>query len=98
MTKPNMKVINNNGSDFTMHLNLSNHQLKVECYKHSLVYMEHMVVTNQKSTREVQEIRRKESKHNTTGRHQHKGEECKGNRKEQRGTSKIMIKQLIKWQ
>ena len=39
--------------------------LKIDSYKHSLVYMKHMVTTNQKSTRFIQKIKRKKSKHNT---------------------------------
>ena len=53
-----------------MCLNLSDHQLKVDCYEHSLVYMKHVVTPDQKSTRDAK-IKRKESKHNTTDSHQH---------------------------
>ena len=72
-------------------LKLSNHQLKVDCNKHSLVYMNHMITTNKKSLRDIQEIKKKESKHNTTESHQHIREERKPLRKEQR-TSKIIRK------
>ena len=60
--------------DFRMCLDLSNYPLKIDCYKHSLVYMKHMVTTNQKSTRDIQEIERKESKYNTIENHQPKRE------------------------
>lgn len=42
-----------NYSDFRVCLNLSDHQLKIHCYKRSLVYKKHMVTTNQKSTRDT---------------------------------------------
>ena len=50
------------GNDYRMCSNLSYHQLKTDYYKHSLVYMKHMITTDQKSTRNIQRIKRKESK------------------------------------
>ena len=35
-------------STFRVRLILSNHQLKIDCHKHSLLYMNLMVTTNQK--------------------------------------------------
>lgn len=45
-----------------------------------------MVTTNQKSTGGIQEIERKQSKHNTTESHQHTKEESKRIRNEKRTT------------
>lgn len=58
MQKNNNKGINvdwvsKNGSNFRICSNLSNHQLKIDGYKHSLVYMKHIVTTDQKSTRDI---------------------------------------------
>ena len=39
--------------------NLSNHQLKINCYKPRLIYMKHMIATNQKSMRDVQKNKEK---------------------------------------
>ena len=61
----NVDRVSKNGNEFRMCSNLSNHQLKIDCYTHSLVYMKHMVTTNPKSTRYIQETMRKESKHDT---------------------------------
>ena len=60
-----------------MQWDLSNHQLKIVCYKHSLVCIKHMVTTNQKSARDTPEIKMEEFKHNTTESHQHTKEEKK---------------------
>ena len=72
-----MEGVSKNGSDYKMCSNLSNHRLKVDCYKHSLVYMNHMVTRNQKCARDIQEIKRKESKDNTIESYQHTKEESK---------------------
>ena len=76
-------------------LNLRAHQLKTDCQKHPLGYMKHLVTTNQKSIRDIQEWKRKESKHNTIESHQHTTEESKRIRREQRRTTKIIRKQLM---
>ena len=55
-----------NSSDYTICPHVSDHQLKTACYKHSLVYIKPMITTNQKYTRDTQEIKWKESKSNTT--------------------------------
>nr|KAF6405038.1 hypothetical protein HJG63_009358 [Rousettus aegyptiacus] len=75
--KLNMEGMNNNGNNYRLYSNLSDHQLKINCYKHSLVYMKHIVTINQKFTRYIQEIKKKESKHNPTVSHQHTGEASK---------------------
>lgn len=64
-----------------------------------LTYMKHMITTNQKSTSDIQELMRKEFKHNTTESHQHVREESKRLRKEQ-GTPAPPQKnqKIIKWQ
>lgn len=54
-----------------------------------------MATTNQKATRDIQEIKRKEPKHNTTESHQHT-EESKTIRKEQRSTKKN--EKTVNWQ
>ena len=59
--------------------------------------MKHMVTMKQKSTRDIQEMKRKESKHNITRSHQHTREESKRIRKRQR-TIMTTRKQRIKWQ
>ena len=38
--------LSKNGSAQKMCSNLRDHQLKIDCYKHSLVYMKHMITTN----------------------------------------------------
>ena len=69
--------------------NLTNHQLKIDCYKDSLVYMKHIVTTNQKPTKNIQEIKRKESKHDTIESHQqHTREQSKRIKMEQERTTK----------
>ena len=56
--------------------------------------MKHMITTNQQSTSDIQAIKRKESKHNTT-----ESSTCKRTEKEEtERTTKIIRKQLIKWQ
>ena len=50
--------------------------------------MKHIVTVKQKSTRNVQEIKKKESKHNTTESHQHRRKESKIIGKEQKRTKK----------
>ena len=70
-----------------MCLNFSNHQLNVDFYKHSLVYMKHMVNTNQKYTRDTQEIEEGIQTQCTEG-HQNTREESNGVRNEQRITAK----------
>ena len=66
-----MDGVSKNCGDFRIRLNLSDHQLKIDCYKHSLEYMKHMVTQTQKSVRDIQDIKRKGSIHNTIGNHQH---------------------------
>ena len=60
-----------NDSDCRMCLNLSNHQVKMDCYKYSLAYIKHMVAANQKSLRDIKEIKTKKSNYNTTESHQY---------------------------
>ena len=83
----NIKEVIKNGSYFRICSNLRNHQPKVECCKHSLVYMKHLVTTNQKSTRDIEEIKRKEPKDNSAESHQHTREESTRVKKEQRRTN-----------
>ena len=47
----NVEWVTKNGSNFRMCSNLGSHQLKIDCYKDSLVYIKHMVTTNQNSTK-----------------------------------------------
>lgn len=51
--------------------NFTDHQLKMDYYKYSLIYVKHIITINQKSTRDVRETERKEYKHSTTESHQH---------------------------
>lgn len=67
MTKT--KVMSKACKNLRICLNLNDHQLKIGCYRHSLV-MKHMVPTNQKSVKDIQEIRGKESSHDTIESHQ----------------------------
>lgn len=55
-----MEGVSENYSDIEC-LNLSDHWLKIACYNHNLEYMKHIVTTNQKSVRGIQEIKRKKS-------------------------------------
>ena len=48
-----------------MSLNIRDHHLKTDYYKQSLVYNKHTVTTDQKSMTNTQDIKNKESKHNT---------------------------------
>ena len=54
--------------------------------------MKHMITTNQKSKRDIQEVKRKESKHGTIECHRHTREESKRIRKEERRTTKAIRK------
>ena len=45
--------------NFRLDSTLSNHQLKINCYKPRLIYMKHMITTNQKSMRDVQKNKEK---------------------------------------
>ena len=47
-----------------MSLNISDYQLKTDGYLYRSVYMNKMVNTNQKSTTDIQKIKRKEYKQN----------------------------------
>lgn len=49
---------------FRMCLNLSDHQPKIECYIHRVLYMNLMVTTNQKPTKDTLKVKKKECKHN----------------------------------
>ena len=82
--------------DFRMGLKLNDHQLKIGCYKKSLVYMEHMVIADQKPMRDAQEIKRKQSKQHFHGKKAIRIQEKRA-RKAQR-TLKTIRRQLIKWQ
>ena len=84
-----MKGLSKNCSDFRRCSNLSDHQLKIDCYRRSSVYMKHMVTTNRKSTGNIKEINRKEFEYNTIENQQHTREESKRIRKEQRTKKKI---------
>ena len=48
-----------------MSLNISDYQLKTDGYLYRSVYMNNMVNTNQKSTTDIQKLKRKEHKHTT---------------------------------
>lgn len=61
MKKTNWEAVSKNYSDLTMCSNLSNHELKIDCYKHTLVCMKHMVTTNEKSVRNTEELRERYS-------------------------------------
>lgn len=54
-----------NGSNYRMFLNISDHQLTIVGYKHSFEYMQDMVTTNQKSRKNTQKVKRKDSKYNS---------------------------------
>ena len=58
-----------------------------------MVYVMHIITKTQKSTRDIQEIKRKETKHNTTKRYQHTREQSKKIGKEQKTTTKTFRKQ-----
>lgn len=45
---------------------LSDYQIKIDFYKHTLVYSHHMVIRNQKSTNVVLENKRKKTEMNIT--------------------------------
>lgn len=53
-----------------MHSNLSDHQLKIDCYIHRLLYMNLNTTINQKPTIDTQKLKRKKLKHNTKQIHQ----------------------------
>ena len=76
-----------NSSDYTICPHVSDHQLKTACYKHSLVYIKPMITTNQKYTRDTQEIEEGIQTQCTEG-HQNTREESNGVRNEQRITAK----------
>ena len=77
--------------------NLSCYQLKTECYLHSMLYVNLIVITRKKLKVNTQKKVRKESKHNTKENHQNLREERK-RRKEQRGTVNTTRKQLTIYQ
>ena len=52
-----------------MSLNVSDYKLKTDGYLYRAVYMNNMVNTNQKSTMDIQKIKRKEYKQNIKGIH-----------------------------
>ena len=81
-----------------MRSNLRDHQLNIDCYIHRLLYMNLMVITNQKPIINTQKIKRKETKHNIKESHQTTREENKRRRKEQRKTTKTHRKKVSKWQ
>ena len=72
---------------FRMSLNVSAYQLKTDGYLYRSVYMNNTVNTNQKSTMDIQKIKRKEYKQNTKGIHWTTREEER-KRQEQRRTVK----------
>lgn len=76
MTKT-QKGVSKNCTDFRMYLNLSKHQLKIDCYEHNFLYMKQMGNHKKKSTRYIQEINRKEPIHSNTESHRHTREESK---------------------
>lgn len=65
-----MDIMSKTGSDFRLCLNLSNHQFTKTAISRS-VCRKHMVPTNQKSIKDIKEIKRKETKHNTIESYQH---------------------------
>ena len=67
---------------------LSCYQLKIDCYRYKLLYVNLMVTTKQKSIVNIQKIKRKEYKHTTKENHQTTKEENKRRRSEQRGNTK----------
>ena len=86
--------------------NLSNHQLKIDCYLHRLLYINLMVTINQKPITDTEKIKRKEYKHNTKESHQIKRKEDKRRRtenyknnqnNEQNGKKYIPINNYFKW-
>ena len=58
-------------------LKLKYYQLKTILFTYRLLYQEHMITTNQKSTIETHKKKKKESKHNTKVSHQITREENK---------------------
>ena len=71
-------------SVFGMCSNISNHQLKIDCYTHRLLYMKLLETTNEKNITDTQKIKRNESKHNIKESHQITGGKNKRRRKEER--------------
>ena len=65
---------------------------KIDFYRYRILYINLTVTTNQKSTRDIQNIKRKETKQNTKENQQTTREKIKKRRKEQRR----MV--LIKWE
>lgn len=55
-----MEEVNKNHSDFRKCPNINSQHLNTDCYKHSLVYMNHMANTNQKFMRDIQKNKEKE--------------------------------------
>ena len=81
-----------------MCLNLYDYQSKASRYGYGLTYLKSRVTTNQKYARDSQELKRKELKHNTKGKHQTSEGKTKRRKKEQRRTMKSTGKQRLKWQ
>lgn len=65
-----------------MHSNLSDHQVKIDCYIHRVLYRNLKVTTNRNP---ITDTPRKESKHNTKQSHQTTREQSK---KKNRGLQK----------
>ena len=82
---------------FTIGLNLSCFQLKIECYRYKLLYVSLMVTTKQKSIVNTQKRNRKEYKHATKESNQTTTKESKRRIKAQKGTTKTAREQLTKW-
>ena len=85
--------------------NLSNHQLKIDCYLHTMLYINLMVTINQKPITDTEKIKRKEYKRNTKESHQIKRKEDKrrtenyknNQNNEQNGKKYIPINNYFKW-
>lgn len=75
----------------------SYYQLKIDCLKYKICYVNLIVTTNQTPTVHTKNIKRKESKHTPTESYQITKEENKGRRKKQWNYNQKR-KLLTKWQ
>ena len=82
-----------------MCLNLNDYQFKASRYSYGSIYLNSMVTTDQKHTRDSQKPKRKELKHTAKEYHQTtKGKTKRRRRNEQRRITKTTGKQRLKWQ
>ena len=63
-----------------MCLSLSDHQFEIDCHIHRLLYLNHMIATNEKPKIKTQIIKRKEYKHNTKEKSNQKGSDQEKNK------------------